>query len=281
MASSAVERWVKHTVLIHNQWGGSGTGFFVARSMSEENPAYGKLFIVTNKHVVHEDPTLRHSATTLILGVNVKKDNKLIGERLYCHLRTSDGVPLWREHPEDDVDVFAVDVSWLVFPRDDIDYLAPNYDLFADSAKIAQHQIIAGDEIFVTGYPAGIRQGKTNHPLVRRGIIASRIGEELEEDVSDPGNSTVGGNTRTIRGFLIDGATVPGSSGSPVFLDPGFGRIVRGSIEGSPPLLLGIIAETRFVPVNTPTGTIPSFAGLGLAFDADTIRETIELFSFD
>ena len=48
---------------------------------------------------------------------------------------------------------------------------------------------------------------------------------------------------------------------------------------GAPQLvLLGIVSETGYAPVRTPTGTIPSFAGLGLAFDAETVRETIELF---
>lgn len=44
------------------------------------------------------------------------------------------------------------------------------------------------------------------------------------------------------------------------------------------PVLLGIIAETRYAPIETREGNIPSFAGLGLAFDAETVKETIELF---
>jgi hypothetical protein len=125
----------------------------------------------------------------------------------------------------------------------------------------------------------GIRQGRTNHPLVRRGIIANRIGEELQEDIRNTAGDVVG--VRTIKGFLVDGATVPGSSGSPVFLEPGLGRIVGQDIQGTPAFLLGIIAETRHAPISTPAGVYPSFAGLGLAFDAGTIRDTIELFSFD
>ena len=85
---------------------------------------------------------------------------------------------------------------------------------------------------------------------------------------------------RNIRGFLVDGGTVPGSSGSPVILKPTIGRFVDGNIQlgSSPALLLGIISETYYAPIESMGWNIPSFAGLGLAFDAETIRETIELF---
>lgn len=44
------------------------------------------------------------------------------------------------------------------------------------------------------------------------------------------------------------------------------------------PVLFGIVAETKYAPVQLGAGVIPSFEGLGLAFEVETIRETIELF---
>ena len=38
------------------------------------------------------------------------------------------------------------------------------------------------------------------------------------------------------------------------------------------------MAETKYAPVQTGQGDSWSYAGLGLAFDAETIKETIELF---
>ncbi len=113
-------------------------------------------------------------------------------------------------------------------------------------------------------------------PLVRAGLIATRIGDSLIDEVEENGSK----RPRTVRGFLIDGATIPGSSGSPVVLKPISGRIVKGNLQlGSvPQLLLGIIAETMYAPMKMEKWEIPSFAGLGLAFDAETIQETIELF---
>ena len=85
---------------------------------------------------------------------------------------------------------------------------------------------------------------------------------------------------RTRRAFLMDGATVPGSSGSPVILKPVSGRVQCKSIQIGlpPPVLLGIVAETMYAPIQVGSPVLPSFAGLGLAFQVETIRETIELF---
>ena len=52
-------------------------------------------------------------------------------------------------------------------------------------------------------------------------------------------------------------------------------RLVMGTALA---VLLGIIAETRYAPIQTATGAIPGFAGLGLAFDVETVRETVEMF---
>lgn len=138
----------------------------------------------------------------------------------------------------------------------------------------ADYWITAGDEIMVVGYPLGLRQGASNYPLVRQGIIATRYEDTLIEDVPDGAGGTT---TRHIRGFLIDGATIPGSSGSPVVLKQSYDRLAPMGTDRQP-LLLGILAETRFAPVKTPKGDVQSFAGLGMAFYAETVRETIEQF---
>jgi hypothetical protein len=43
-------------------------------------------------------------------------------------------------------------------------------------------------------------------------------------------------------------------------------------------LLLGMIAETIYAPITVPRKATYGFAGLGLAFDGDTIVETSNLF---
>jgi hypothetical protein len=108
-------------------------------------------------------------------------------------------------------------------------------------------------------------------------VISTKIGACIKDKVQDNQGNT---RNRNLRAFLIDGATVPGSSGSPVVLKPVIGRIQGNAIHmgAAPPVLLGIVAETKYAPVQLGAGVIPSFAGLGLVFDVETIYETIELF---
>jgi len=137
--------------------------------------------------------------------------------------------------------------------------------------------ITVGEEVVTIGYPLGLHQGETNLPLLRQGILSTHIGYTIRDQVQGPDGRS---RDRTLRAFLIDGATVPGSSGSPVILKPVIGRKVGREIrmETAPPVLLGIVAETKYVPLETDLGAIPSFAGLGLAFDVEAIFETVELF---
>lgn len=193
-------------------------------------------------------------------------------------LRYADGTANWREHPDADTDVLAIDVTPLIAQyHGTISFKHATRALFAFPEVLRDYDITVGDEVVIVGYPLGLRQGDTNYPLIRQGIIATRVGEPLVDEVPAPGGGT---RRRHLRGFLVDGAAIPGSSGSPVVLRPVSGRVVKGNIElgTAPPFLLGILAETRYAPVRTPQGDIPSFAGLGLAFDAETIWETIDLF---
>ena len=141
-------------------------------------------------------------------------------------------------------------------------------NMFALEPKRKELDITVAEEIIVAGYPIGICQGQTNLPVIRQGIIATRLGEELHIE------------KRIIRGFLIDGGTIPGSSGSPVVLKPVMGRRRRNTfvMGTTPPVLLGIIAETIYSKVDAGRDDTYGFAGLGLAFDVETIVEVLNLF---
>lgn len=278
MASLIARQWVYATVKIENEWGSQGSGFLVMRDSGAGDDS-GKVFLVTNKHVVHEDPAMRAVASKLICYFNAKG---LAGEdravAMEVILRTSDGGVTFREHPNPDTDVLAVDITlWIGMHRSTLKLSWIGYDDFGFDADLAALEVSVGDEIMVLGYPAihpgGFQQGNSSLPIVRQGIIATKIGTALRDEVAD---GTGGTRPRILRGFLYDGASIPGSSGSPVILKPVLGRLIGNNIHMSPApmILLGIVAETRFAMAG---GTI-NFAGLGLAFDATTIKETIELF---
>jgi hypothetical protein len=108
------------------------------------------------------------------------------------------------------------------------------------------------------------------------------IGVPLEDTISENVAGKVRSRKRVLRGFLVDGAIIPGASGGPVIMKPNFARRTdAGIVVGPgavPDLLLGIVAEAMHAEIKGARFTGQTFAGLGLAFDAATIRETIELF---
>jgi hypothetical protein len=173
--------------------------------------------------------------------------------------------------------VLAVDVTDVIVLNPKIKTRWATYNDFALEDRRAELDITVGEEIVAIGYPLGLRQGDSNFPLVRQGLISTKIGAVLKDSVQDSKGRT---RKRALRAFLVDGATVPGSSGSPGALKPVIGRLQKDSIVMgcAPPVLLGIVAETKYAPVQLGSGIIPGFAGLGLAFEVETIKETIELF---
>ena len=275
-ASSPIsDSWMYATILIQNEWGEKGTGFLVERQVDSVR---SKIFLCTNKHVLNEDPSLRQTATKIICHLNVKDTSgNIVGRPFTIDLTFPDGTKRWKEHSDPEVDVLVFDITDLIINVPEIVKKWARYDLFADANILSSQAITIGEEVMVIGYPLGFHQGTTNFPIVRQGIIATQIGQKFQQEfVDSKGNSA----TRVYRGFLIDGGSIPGSSGSPVILKPVTGRFVGNNIMmGVPqPYLLGILAETRFAPIRVGNVTIPSFAGLGLAYDASTIKETIELF---
>jgi S1-C subfamily serine protease len=266
--------WLQATVPIENEWGHRGTGFLVTR---EIEVGRGRVFLVTNKHVVHTDPKIRAGATRLRCHFNTRVQDGTPGTlAIDIALRLGDGV-VYREHPDEDTDVLAVHVTDVIVANPEIEKRWARYGDFGDRARREEHDITVGEDVVTIGYPLGLRQGKTNLPLLRQGMIATRIGDVIHDRVVGMDGRE---RDRALRAFLVDGGFVPGSSGSPVVLKPVIGRHVKGDVVlgTAPALLLGIVAETKYAPIKTDAGAAPSFAGLGLVFESETIQETIEEF---
>lgn len=279
MACPIAKSWIYTTVLIENEWQERGNGFFVSRTVKGLKTArHETVFVVTNKHVLSKDPRKRKEARKITLHLDIKHRNgSVLGKSVELPLVTKDNSKIWQEHPDLDVDVLAFHITGLyeLFGISQIEKKWIDYSVFADKARLQKFDITIGEEVLVIGYPLGLRQESLDFPLVRQGIIVTHIGQRSTDYVCKPDGTLC---KRTLRGFLIDGAVIPGSSGSPVILKPTIGRFVGNAIEMGrvPMFLLGILAETRYAPV--PASDDLSFAGLGLAFGAETVKETIELF---
>jgi hypothetical protein len=275
MGNPLAESWIYATVMLQNESGGQGTGFLVIRRIGGQS----KMFVATNKHILGKTQEAREAARSLNFFFNVKQhDGTIKGNAVKGVFDDSrNDHPSWREHPARDVDVLAIDVTTLYRSVSNIANKYVEYNLFGTKQRLDELDVTIGDDVMVVGYPLGLRHHQTNFPLLRAGVLATKIGETLEDEVLDSSGKK---RRRVIRGFLIDGAMIPGSSGSPVVLKPIFGRKVKDSIMGGlpAPILLGIVAEAKYAPVQTGQGDSWSYAGLGLAFDAETVKETIELF---
>jgi hypothetical protein len=265
--------WLKSTVPIQNSSGGTGTGFLLFRSTGKDE---GRVFLVTNKHVV--SPRSERGAVSSRIRCHfntLEKDGTAGKAMMELMMVRGDGTPRFLEHPDPDTDVLAIDVTDVIVLNPRIDKKWVKYDHCAGEAVREELDITVGEEVVTIGYPLGLRQGETNLPLVRQGILSTHIGYRIRDAVREAGGAS---RERSLRAFLIDGATVPGSSGSPVILKPVIGRQVGKELKmgTAPPVLLGIVAETKYAPLESEMGSIQSFAGLGLAFEVETILETVE-----
>jgi hypothetical protein len=266
--------WVHATVRVENEWGKGGTGFLVIRKMEKKQ---GKVFLVTNKHVIHPESESREKADHLTLFLNVReKDGTVAGKSFQVPLNEDDH-KLWREHPNPHVDVLVVDMTSLINRYPNLENRGADYSLFATPQILKEEEITEGEEVLILGYPLGLFHTRVHSPLVRQGIVATKIGERIQVRF----RSSSGGPQRVeIPGFLIDASIIPGSSGSPVVLKPIIGRKVKDKIEmgTATPYLLGIVSATETAAIRIEGYAFATLAGLGIVYDASTIRETIELF---
>jgi len=266
--------WVHATVRVENEWGKGGTGFLVIRKMEKKQ---GKVFLVTNKHVIHPESESREKARYLTLFLNIReKDGTVAGKSFQVPLNEDDH-KLWREHTNPHVDVLVVDITSLINSHPNLENRGADYSLFATPQILKEENITEGEEVLILGYPLGLFHTRIHSPLVRQGIVATKIGERIQVRF----RSSSGGPQRVeIPGFLIDASIIPGSSGSPVVLKPIIGRKVKDKIEmgTATPYLLGIVSATETAAIRTEGHAFATLAGLGIVYDASTIQETIELF---
>jgi hypothetical protein len=255
---------VSTTIMIETPSGSVGTGFIVAfgHHVQPDNPYVA---FVTNKHVLDLDKASRRLGKRLTIHADVTTTTGPRPERVDVDYAPEG----YREHPSDDVDVCAFLPRFVGQERFFMNR-AVRYDEIANRDLVVQYGISPGDDVLTVGYPLRYLQGQTNAPLVRHGTIATSLLQDL--------SGLAVGLRGILPAFLFDGGTLPGSSGSPVFLKPTTGRIVDNEIQVDPPppILIGIVAETRLAPV--PGTAQMSYAGLGMAFRGETIRDTLDLF---
>lgn len=276
MASPISETYVHCTVRISHSGDEGGTGFLVSRT-----DARGAIegFLVTNRHVLFDPEDGLRDLEQVDLHVNVgTQDGETRGAVFTLDLFGHDGLPIWRDHFDSRVDVLVFNITefMTLHPEISRSHKWLPYKDIPDRQRLRDLQVTIGEEVYVLGYPdVRYRHASTNYPIVKAGLIASIIGEEsLQEE-------RIGEDPLILPGaFLVDGLTVYGASGSPVVLRPTVGRIVYAEyrLNLGPQPLVGIIARTTFSRIKGRDYRGEAFGGLALAFDAQTIRKTIDRF---
>jgi hypothetical protein len=174
---------------------GTATGFFIKRNE--------KLYLITNWHVVSGRNAetgkciSKELAIPNQLIVKVHKNQDLVDfEDFKITLVDADDNPLWLEHPTHAkaVDVAALEV---VIPEN---LVAMTVEQFIEPFNENTEESVA-DDVFILGYPFGLSAGEI-FPIWKRASIAS-------EPIID-----IGGLPK----ILVDTASRPGMSGSPVIL---------------------------------------------------------------
>jgi S1-C subfamily serine protease len=252
----------------------SGSGFVFFRPADPSNEKVGKAFLATNKHVIPPEgaecglemrvavtdngaPSVK-AVTIPVVG----KDGKYL-----------DTVRLHREN-----DIAAINVTpQVVASGMALDFVPVG--LLGTKARLKGADVaLAGDEIYMIGYPAGIYDKRNALPVWRVGIIATSplLGYSLPDLMQKTFKLPA-----FIDGFLIDAHVYPGSSGSAVVVKPGAISFdaPSGLIAGGPrsiTYVLGLISDS--IPMGDFGGKVPTRIGIGIVQSADAISETIEAF---
>jgi hypothetical protein len=174
------------------------------------------------------------------------------GKHLIVNLYGEDGKPSWFEHPTlgSRVDVVALEIG------EAGDWVIKSHPINT-VGDFVDFQVVAGDDSYVLGYPLGLHGG-ANFPIWKRASIAS----EPEIDLDD------------LPKVLIDTATRPGMSGSPVI------AVRRGTIN--PRDVSGLTDNTIIGTAETFIGVYsgrvdddPLGAQIGVVWKAPVIPEII------
>ncbi len=245
-----------------------GTAFIVAYPIPGESGSYVPL-VVTAKHVVGDHEVVK--------GRFTKKSGispAFIRYPLGALRRAGD---VW-EHPEEGVDI----VVFRIPEFEKLDYRPIPIGAIASKETYQGEDINATDRIVFPCMLTNFMGTTRNYPVIRDGSIALIPDEPVPIEI-DVGPRKIRTDQEVI---LIDATSIPGASGSPIFLWPG-PRLKHGGFDvgGGTAWLLGVMhgfyrAEPRKV-VGGGTSWIPlkfeENTGIAIVFPSWRLLEILEL----
>lgn len=260
--------------LSHTCGDGGGSGFMFFRPPDPSTAKVGVVFLTTNKHVI---PPVG-AECGLEMRVAVADNSAPSIKTVMIPAVGADGNYLDNVRLHKESDIAVVNVT----PQIAASGMALNFvpvGLLGTKARLKGADVaLAGDEIYMTGYPAGIHDKRDALPIWRIGIIATSplLGYSFPDKMQQAFKLPA-----FIDGFLIDAHVYPGSSGSAVVVKPGAisfdsPNAVSAGGPRSITYVLGLISGS--IPMGDFGGKVPTRIGIGIVQSADAINETIEAF---
>lgn len=211
-----------------------GTAFFFDVKLDDSRVLP---LIVTNKHVVKDSIEVRFQ-----LHEAEGDSNDIVPSGRYFTVKTHGSAINWIGHPDMSIDICAMPFQPLREQAQKngkrIFNIPFNESLLLSDMDL--EALSAVENVLMIGYPTGLWDTKNNLPLVRRGITSTHPAIDFCERPE----------------FMIDVASFPGSSGSPVVLaDIGSYQDKKGNIfmGKSRVALLGILYAG---PIWTAEGSV-------------------------
>lgn len=198
-----------------------GTGFLIGYPSARRNRVL--TLLVTARHIIagRSHVIVRYSSKgTAPIAVRYQISNmKKRGDLWY--------------HPDDGVDIAVLRVK---IPQGS-NIRATESEGIATKQVFGNEDIKITDRVFFPGLLLHFYGNQRNYPIARTGFIA-QISEEPIPMNFEYGTKAVETSQRVI---LIDGTAIPGASGSPVFLVPGFRVKFNEIMQTTFAWLIGII----------------------------------------
>ncbi|WP_323942915.1 S1 family peptidase [Aeromonas hydrophila] len=227
----------------------SGTAFFYMHSLNKDK-SQGIPFLITNYHVVEG---AKRGLIELVLRDGEKPSKT---EKIKVEID-----PLFlTKYRDESVDLVAIPIGPILnqleaSPRP-VFIRTITEDLIPDPSTL--EQLSAVEEITFIGYPSGLYDTHNSTPIVRRGITATPVWNNFNNEGA----------------FLIDAGVFPGSSGSPVLIanEGGF-NTSKGFVIGSRVLFLGVLSESMIRKESVDTNV---FLGLGKVRNGQTLKRFLD-----
>ncbi|MCG2612676.1 hypothetical protein LZZ85_00230 [Terrimonas sp. NA20] len=269
LQTGRLDEQILKSIVVIKKGTATGTGFLVGK-LGSANTGYGKLFLVTNKHMIGSYSlvdTLMIADSIQIFFYDSSNNNQILP--IVLKLKP-EGIPSHaiHLHPNPKVDVVAIDITYIVNQVPEIyKYCILSQMLLPLKEIPVETNTGWGSPVFAIGYPFGIRVNNTNTPVLKSGIIASALTGDLE--IASSWKNRKGAILTAVQSgsfFLVDGLIVGGNSGGPIVtpaekIERKLGD--RTLAKYQPNYVLGIVSHGV------------SGSGISTIFSSDTIIELL------